>query len=130
MGTNLSVEEYKELIDKMNKRSKYGAKKAYRDGIKFDSQMERDFYDQLVEQKKHGLIAGFCRQPSFILMEGNDEDKAITYRPDFIVFHNGQLKTDKTYEIIDVKGYESREWHRTYKEFRLKFPTLHLEVSH
>ena len=35
--------------------------------------------------------------------EGNEKERAITYRADFIVFHN-----DGTVEIVDVKGYESQ----------------------
>jgi hypothetical protein len=59
----------------------------------------------------------------FILVEGNDADRAITYKADFIVFNN-----DGTYSIVDVKGYETEQWKRTFKQFRLKYPKLELEV--
>ena len=70
-----------------------------------------------------GEIKGFCLQPKFVLVEGNDTDRAITYAADFIVFKN-----DDTYEIVDVKGFESQQWKRTFKQFRLKYPELDLKV--
>lgn len=57
-------------------------------------------------------IAGFCRQAKFVLVEGNEENRVITYGTDFIVFN-----TDGTYKIVDVKGFESQQWQRTFKQF-------------
>lgn len=60
----------------------------------------------------------------FVLVEGNPKDRAITYKADFIVFNK-----DGTYKIVDVKGFESQQWKRTAKQFRLKFPELELCIE-
>ena len=106
------------------KKTKYNNKKTWVDGICFDSKKEAECYEGLKLLLKAGEIAGFCRQPQFILVEGNAEERAITYKADFIVFNkNG------TYEIIDVKGFESQQWKRTFKQFRLKFPSLDIKIE-
>lgn len=108
---------------KPKKRSKYNNKKTWIDGICFDSKKEADYYSVLKTLHIAGEIKGFCRQPEFVLVEGNVEERAITYKADFIVFHN-----DGRTEIIDVKGYETDQWKRTYKQFRLKYPELELKI--
>jgi hypothetical protein len=108
---------------KPKKRSKYNAKKTWIDGVCFDSKKEGEYYNDLKLLQQAGAIKGFCRQPEFILVEGSAEDRAITYKADFIVFHN-----DGRAEIVDVKGYESQQWKRTFKQFRLKYPELELKI--
>lgn len=105
------------------KRSKYNNKKTWIDGLCFDSKKEGDYYNQLRLLLKAKAIKGFCLQPQFILVEGNEVDRAITYKADFIVFH-----IDGTTEIVDVKGFESETWKRTFKQFRLKYPELKLKI--
>lgn len=105
------------------KKSKYNNKKTWVDGLCFDSKKEGDYYSQLKLLLQAKAIKGFCRQPEFILVEGNEKDRAITYKADFIVFH-----LDDTTEIVDVKGYESEQWLRTFKQFRLKYPELKLKI--
>lgn len=124
-------EEYMDYLDKQGevtakkkpKTNKYRNKKTWVDGICFDSKKEADFYATLRLLLKVGEIKGFCRQPEFILVEGDEKDRAITYRADFIVFHN-----DGRTGIVDVKGYESEQWERIYKQFRLKYPGIDLEI--
>lgn len=105
------------------KKQKYRNNRVNVDGILFDSQKEADRYSELKLLLKSGIIRGFCRQPEFILVEGNEVDKAIKYKADFIVFY-----PDGSAEIEDTKGYETQEWKRTYKMFRLKYPDLELKV--
>ncbi len=62
-------------------------------------------------------------QPQFILQEGNGENRAITYSADFLV-----LNKDKTYTVEDTKGYESEQWKRTYKQFKLRYPNIELKI--
>lgn len=123
-------DQYMEYLEKkgiktarQKKRTKYGSKKTWIDGICFDSKMEAKYYNNLKLLYQAGAIKGFCRQPEFVLAEGNEEERAITYRADFIIFH-----LDGTTEIVDVKGYESAQWKRTYKQFRLKYPELDLKI--
>lgn len=123
----LTKEEYLELVGKAGskpKKTKYNNKKTWVDGVCFDSKKEAEYYTNLKLLMRAGEIAGFCRQPQFVLVEGNTEDRAITYKADFIVFN-----TDGTYNIIDVKGFESQQWQRTFKQFRLKYPGLELNVK-
>lgn len=103
---------------------KYKNKIVKEDGIKFRSRKEADKYLELKLRNRADDIKGFCIQPKFILMEGNEADRAITYAADFIIFHN-----DNTYEIVDTKGFESAQWERTHKMFRLKYPDLELKVE-
>ena len=113
------------LILKPVKKSKYNNNRVRVDGILFDSQLEADYYSDLKLQLKMGTIRGFCRQPQFILQEGFGDVRPITYRPDFIVFHN-----DGSYEIVDIKGFETQEFKRTKKLFAAKFPKLKLKVDY
>ena len=116
-------EQGKATARKKKKKPKYNNKKTWLDGICFDSKKEAIYYNTLKILKEAGEIKGFCRQPEFILVEGNTENRAITYKADFIVFHQ-----DNRVEIIDVKGYESEQWKRTFKQFRLKYPELELKI--
>ena len=114
----------KQTAKQKSRRNKYNAKKTWVDGICFDSKKEAEYYQELKLRHEAGDILGFCRQPEFILQEGNAEDRAITYKADFIIFH-----IDGTFQIVDVKGFESQQWKRTYKQFRLKFPGLKLKIE-
>ncbi|MFL0198403.1 DUF1064 domain-containing protein [Clostridium sp. WILCCON 0269] len=70
-----------------------------------------------------GEIAGFILQPEFILQEGRGGQRAITYTADFLVLNN-----DGTYSVEDTKGYESAQWKRTYKQFKLRYSGVELKV--
>lgn len=128
---NWSHQQYEEycknhgikLPEQEPKKSKYNAHRVKIDGICFDSQKEANYYSDLKMELKAGVIKGFCRQPQFILVEGNTRERAITYSADFIVFY-----LDGTAEIVDTKGYEPQQWERTYKMFRIKYPELELKV--
>ena len=108
---------------KSKKKTKYNNKRIRVDGILFDSQKEADYYTDLKILLRAKEIKGFCRQPEFILQKGNTAERAITYKADFIVFN-----LDDTAEIIDVKGFESQAWKRTFKMFRLKYPEMELKI--
>ena len=111
-----------EKIEKV-KKAKYGNHNTWVDGICFDSQMESERYGQLKILKRAGTIKGFCRQPEFILVEGNEGQRAITYKADFIVFN-----LDGSVTVEDTKGYESEQWKRTYKMFKAKYPQIEIDV--
>ncbi|HOQ38663.1 MAG TPA: DUF1064 domain-containing protein [Acetivibrio sp.] len=127
--TEAELQEYlkrmgKQTVQEPKKKSKYNAKHVCVDGILFDSQQEANYYSSLKLLMRAGEIKGFCMQPKFVLVEGNTEDRAITYAADFIIFYN-----DGRYEIVDVKGFESQQWKRTLKQFRLKYPKLQLKIE-
>ncbi|EPY2273209.1 DUF1064 domain-containing protein [Clostridium sporogenes] len=105
------------------KKQKYKNKGTWIDGVFFRSQLEAKRYCQLKLLFHAGEIAGFVLQPQFILQEGNGENRAITYSADFLV-----LNKDKTYTVEDTKGYESEQWKRTYKQFKLRYPNIELKI--
>ncbi len=106
-----SVEDYKNFTnqDKI-KKAKYRANKTSIDGHTFDSQKEANYYCELKNRLQAKDIKGFCIQPIFILAAG------LKYKPDFIVFNN-----DGTSEIIDVKGFKTKEYIAKKKFFEEKF---------
>lgn len=97
-------------LSTQNKKSKYRANKVEIDGIKFDSQKEGDYYNELNLRLKAGEIKGFCRQAEFILAPN------LRYKADFIVFNN-----DGTSEIIDVKGFKTQVYKDKKKVFEDKY---------
>lgn len=107
-----SAKDYKEYMSGTKKasRSKYGAKKTSVDGHTFDSKKEAEYYQELKLELRAGAIKGFCLQPIFILAPD------LKYRPDFIVFNS-----DGTYEIIDVKGFRTKEYITKKKVFEDKY---------
>lgn len=107
-----TLEEYKNYINKnnSNNKSKYCAKKTSVDGHTFDSQKEADYYYELKMRLQAKDIKGFCLQPIFILAPN------LKYKADFIVFNN-----DGTTEVIDVKGFKTKEYITKKKVFEEKF---------
>lgn len=105
-----NLKQYKEYQKNKGKRSKYGAKKTKIDGHVFDSEKEANYYNELKIRLQAKDIKGFCLQPTFILAPG------LKYKADFIVFHN-----DNTNEIIDVKGFRTKEYIAKKKVFEDKF---------
>lgn len=106
------------------KKQKYRNNRVIVDGIYFDSQLEADKYGELKLSLKMGVIAGFCRQPEFILIEGLGRVKPEIYKADFIVFN-----LDGTHEIIDTKGFETEVFKIKHKQFMAKFPRLELRIE-
>mgnify|MGYP001022561921 CR=1 FL=1 len=105
------------------KVQKYKNKGTWYDGLYFRSQLEMRRYCQLKILFNSGEISGFILQPQFILQEGNEKNRCITYKADFLILNN-----DGTYEVEDTKGYESEQWKRTYKQFKLRYPNVDLKV--
>jgi len=105
-----SVEDYKSFSNGLKKKSKYRAYKASVDGHTFDSQKEADYYCELKLKLQAKEINGFCMQPIFMLAPG------LKYKADFIVFHK-----DGSTEVIDVKGFKTKEYIAKKKVFEDKF---------
>lgn len=105
-----SVEDYKNYNEKKTRKTKYRAYKTSVDGHTFDSQKEAEFYIDLKNRLRANDIKGFCLQPIFILAPG------LKYKPDFIIFNN-----DGTQEIIDVKGFKTKEYIAKKKVFEEKY---------
>ncbi len=110
MQEHWSIEEYRGYQKKGNKKSKYGALKTSVDGQTFDSKKEADYYCELKLKLMAGEIRGFCLQPTFILAPG------LKYKADFIVINN-----DGKAEVIDVKGFKTKEYIAKKKVFEDKY---------
>ena len=97
--------------------SKYKNVKTRVDGITFDSKAEANRYIELKHLRDAGEIAGFARQPSFMV------SREVRYIPDFIVW-------DKTclHWVEDVKGHETEAFKIKAKLFREMYPFLELRL--
>ena len=105
-----SVEDYKNYTDGKKKKSKYRANKVSVDGHTFDSQKEADYYCELKMRLQAKEINGFCLQPIFMLAPG------LKYKADFIIFNK-----DNSTEVIDVKGFKTKEYIAKKKVFEDKY---------
>lgn len=122
-------EQYLEFMDKKSskKPSKYNSKKTEIDGIIFDSQKEANYYCQLKIMRAAGEIRDFALQPKYELQESFEKHgkkiKTITYIADFLVVHS-----DGSTEIIDVKGFETKDFKIKKKMFEYRYCNLKLTV--
>lgn len=80
-------------------KHKYNAKITIHDGIRFDSQKEAKYYEQLKMAQKIGRVLFFLRQIPIHLPGG------VTMRVDFQVFY-----TNGTVRFIDVKGMRTKQY--------------------
>ena len=102
--------------------SKYGAKKTTVDNIKFDSQAEARYYNQLKLLKAGKQITEFTLQPEFVIFDPFRDNtgkhhRAIKYRADFYIqYPNG------TEEIVDVKGVRTEGYMMKRKMFMQRYP--------
>ena len=105
-----SVEDYKNFTESKKRKSKYRSTKVSVDGHTFDSQKEADYYCELKLRLQGKEINGFCLQPTFMLAPG------LKYKADFIIFNK-----DGSTDVIDVKGYKTKEYIAKKKVFEDKF---------
>ena len=84
----------------------------------FDSKKEADYYCELKLKLQSNIIKGFCLQPTFILAPG------LKYKADFIVFNS-----DNTYDVIDVKGFKTKEYIAKKKVFEDKYNLKITEIE-
>lgn len=102
---------------KTRMRHKYKAKPTVRDGIRFASKKEATYFDKLKLLQKAGEVILFLRQVPFDLLGG------LKYRADFLVFY-----TDGHCEVIDVKGFRTKDYILKKKLVESLFPVEILEV--
>lgn len=95
----------------MRIRHKFNAQTTVRDGYKFPSKKEGNYYDMLCMLRGQGDVLFFLRQVPFHL-PGN-----VVYRVDFQVFY-----PDGTIQFIDVKGHRTPEYIRNKKMVEALYP--------
>ncbi|KKD53922.1 MULTISPECIES: DUF1064 domain-containing protein [Paenibacillus] len=88
-------------------------------GIRFDSKMEGEYYQELLLLKQLGKIKDFVCQPKYILQES----PKVTYIADFLV-----TDLDGSQRVIDIKGVETATFRVKMKLFQVKYPTLPIEI--
>ena len=127
MALNITKKQLKALgisIPESNKPNKYRSKACKIDGITFQSTAEANYYYKLKMLVKAKKIAGFCRQPRFVITEGDNNTRCVEYVADFIEFHN-----DGTYRIVDVKGIQTPEFKLKMKSLHEKYPTIKINLE-
>ena len=85
--------------------------KTERDGIKFDSKKEAQYYDELKIRVKANEVLFFLRQVPFDL-PGN-----VRYRVDFVEF-----LVDGNVRFIDVKGMKTKDFIMKKKQVESLYP--------
>lgn len=107
--------------------NKYLSHKTVVDGITFDSEDEAKYYEALKIRKYREEIKNFELQPKFVLREGfkkfGKTYRAITYTPDFTVYHN-----DGDIEYVDVKGQTTQQGELRIKLFNDFYRDLKLSI--
>lgn len=97
------------------------------EGISFDSAKEAEYYLYLKYLKRIDQVVDFELQPKYLLQDTLRKNgvthKKITYTADFKVFYpNGQI------QIIDVKGFETKDFKIKRKLFEQRYPELSLTL--
>jgi len=115
----ISESQYRQFIGNYTKQNKYHNKKVIYDGIKFDSEKEKNRYIGLKQLERLGVIQNLQRQvkyelqPSFKL--NGTTIRSITYIADFVYIQDNK-------EIIeDVKGMRTKEYLLKKKLFEYKY---------
>lgn len=107
--------------------SKYLSHKTVIDGIVFDSKDEAKYYEALKIRKYRGEIQNFELQPKFTLINGFKKNgktyRAITYTPDFTIYHN-----DGSVEYVDIKGITTQQGELRIKLFNYFYRDLKLSI--
>lgn len=127
MALNFTKKQLKALgisIPESEKPNKYRSKACKIDGITFQSTAEANYYYKLRMLVKAKKIAGFCRQPRFVITEGDNNTRCVEYVADFIEFHN-----DGTYRIVDVKGIQTPVFKLKMKSLHEKYPTIKINLE-
>ena len=97
--------------------NKYGARKTTVYGHTFDSKREAEYYLELLDLKRRGVVIDIKLQPSYELLEGftdatGKRQRPIKYTPDFLVRY-----ADGHTEVVEVKGMRTRDYQLRKKLF-------------
>ena len=102
--------------------NKYGNRKTYVDGIKFDSKREAERYIELKLLERAGVISNLVLQPKYVLQDkfrrNGKTVRAIHYIADFEYIEDG-IKV-----VEDVKGMETKDFKLKEKMFLFRYPEI------
>lgn len=108
----VSKQIYEKLLNNSidYKQNKYKNKKVEYNGIKFDSQKERNYYIKLKLLEEKGKIKDLKLQVKYELQPkfqiGNKIYQKITYKADFSYISID----DNKLHVVDVKGFKTKEY--------------------
>lgn len=102
-------------------KSKYNNQKVEVEGIKFDSQVEARYHDQLKWLLANGEILSFTLQPRYLLQEAFKKD-GVTHRKTEYVADFEVLHIDRSIEVIDIKGQLLPVFSLKAKLFHKRYP--------
>lgn len=102
-------------------KSKYGNKKTEKYGHKWDSMMELEYYEFLLDLKEQGEVIDIELQPVFLIQDKftyqGKNIRKIEYKSDFRVkYFNGYE------EVIDVKGQTLSTFLLKFKLVKFRYP--------
>lgn len=106
-------------VQEVKKRSKYGNRKAVRDGIKFDSEREAARFSELKVLQAMGKIRNLRLQANFTLVEGyttieGERIKPMVYKADFTYERVTEPDRNGTVywlrEVEDAKGTKTKDY--------------------
>lgn len=107
---------------KRKRKNKYNNEKTIVDGIEFDSLKEANHYCELKMLRMAGIVKDFDIQVKFELQPKFTNSKgknicAINYVADFVVAY-----PDGHIEVVDVKGFRTKDYELKKKMFEFKYP--------
>lgn len=117
----ISNETYRRLLNNSinAKQNKYHNQKVIYNGIKFDSQREKNYYIKLQLLQEYNMIEDLKRQVKFELQPSYEINgkkiRSINYIADFTYREKGKL------HVIDVKGVRTNEYKLKKKMFEYKY---------
>lgn len=117
----ISNETYRRLLNNSinAKQNKYHNQKVIYNGIKFDSQREKNYYIKLQLLQEYNMIEDLKRQVRFELQPSYEINgkkiRSINYIADFTYREKGKL------HVIDVKGVRTNEYKLKKKMFEYKY---------
>ncbi|HLQ83123.1 MAG TPA: DUF1064 domain-containing protein [Pseudogracilibacillus sp.] len=117
----ISAKDFLKLNTKKSRKRKYNNNFVELDGYIFASQLEADYYAELVFRQKANEISSFVIQPRYLLQKSFEKDgkkyKKIEYVADFEIKH-----LDDSIEVIDTKGVKTDVFRIKEKMFHKIYP--------
>lgn len=117
----ISAKDFLKLNTKKSRKRKYNNNFVELDGYIFASQLEADYYAELVFRQKANEISSFVIQPRYLLQKAFEKDgkkyKKIEYVADFEIKH-----LDDSIEVIDTKGVKTDVFRIKEKMFHKIYP--------
>lgn len=112
------------MPQKQVKKSKFGNKKVFVDGYKFDSKTEARYYEKLRDAGisflplagKYVAMQKFIPIQSAVTLTTGEKVQAVRYKADFVFYDGSNIV-----KVVDVKGYQDNESQLKMKMFAKEY---------